>query len=417
MNIWYFHHYAAPPELGAPMRAHYLAKSLSEQGHVVTIFSASYHHLRTSPAPVCEHFGLSLHDGVRYYHLPTREYAGNGKNRLLNMLDFSRGVKNLDSRVNDGELESPDVIIMSSPHLLSFSSARKIAAALQVKLIFEVRDLWPLSLVDLAGVSPWHPLVLWMGCIEKKAYRHADAVVSLLSNADQYMVEKGLDREAFHYIPNGVDVDEWNSMHDDLPDEHKQLFDKLKSQNKVIVVYAGAHGLPNALDQILDLGQLPDSQSFPYHVVMIGDGLLKKDLVKRTKEENLSFVSFLPKLCKSQALKAISMADICFIGWLNKRIYRYGVSPNKLCDYFMAAKPVIHAIATKNDLVSQAKAGISTAPYDVEQLDSALKQMCSYTAEERDIIGHRGREYALNHLNWKVLGARYSELIEKIVGG
>src|SRR5690606_28442346 len=99
----------------------------------------------------------------------------------------------------------PDAIIGSSPHPYMFLATHRLARRYNAASIFEVRDLWPLSLVEFAGVSPRHPLVVATGWLEKFAYRKADSVVSLQSGSQPYMCGRGLAAERWHYIPNGVD--------------------------------------------------------------------------------------------------------------------------------------------------------------------------------------------------------------------
>jgi glycosyltransferase involved in cell wall biosynthesis len=108
-------------------------------------------------------------------------------------------------------------------------------------------------------------------------------------------------------------------------------------------------------------------------------------------------------------------ANCCFIGWQKKDIYRYGISPNKLGDYFMAGKPVLHAVAAGNDPVAEAKAGLSVEPYNPHQLDRSLRELISMGSEGRNRMGARGRQYALETLEWSVLGKRYENLCQSLI--
>jgi len=328
------------------------------------------------------------------------------------MFDFSWQVKKLSDRVERNELMPPDVLIPSCAHPFVFPPSYKLSKIFNAKLIYEIRDIWPLSLIELANVPSLHPIVLWFKWIEKRAYRQADAVVSLLPNALDYMVSVGLDRRKFNYIPNGIDREEWEMSSEPLPDEHQALFQHIKKEGKLVVVYAGAHGPPNALDQILDLSKLNKEKNKPYHFILIGDGIEKEKLVKRVRDESIHFVSFLPRIEKKQVITALRMADVCFIGWKKRSIYKYGISPNKIGDYFMCEKPVLHALDAGNDPVQEADAGISVEPYNTEKIDDALHRFCMMSKEERGALGMNGRRYALENLDWKVLGRRYAEICQ-----
>jgi glycosyltransferase involved in cell wall biosynthesis len=339
MHIWYLNHYAKPAEFGTPGRSSYLSKYLQAQGHDTLIVAASDHHTRIKPAPTGDIRNVRLYDGIKYFHIPTRSYSGNGPSRLLNMLDYARGISMLAKSVKKGLLEKPDVIIASSVHNFVYPPAYRLAKKWKAKIIFEVRDIWPLSLIELAGIPRWHPLVLWMSHIENRAYRTADAVVSLVPKAYEHMEARGLNKNKYYYIPNGINSMEWEPPYEELPESHQNLFTEYRKQGKLIVIYAGAHGPPNALDQILDLQKEIGVQPAPYHFILIGDGVAKHTVEKRVSRGKISFVSFLPRIPKAKNISAILQADVCFMSLKDSPIFRFGVSPNKLGDYLIAGRP------------------------------------------------------------------------------
>ena len=414
MNIWYLNHYATPPDYGVPGRPYHLAKSLEKCGHKVTVVCAENHHLRSKSAPAKDLNACQNYVGVDYIHVQTRSYEGNGLGRLLNMCDFARSVARLEHKVTTGLIPCPKILIPSCVHPLVFPAARKLAKKFGAKVIFEVRDIWPLSLIELSRLHKWHPFVLWLNRVERQAYQQADAVVSLLPKALDHMRPLGLDPARFHYIPNGVSLAEWSAPSAPLPREHYEVFQDLKKRNKLIVIYAGSHGEPNALDQIFDLARLNRDIDVPYHFVLIGDGVEKEKLIERAEHEKIKFVTFLPKVSKEQIATAIKLSDVCFIGWQKKNIYRFGISPNKIGDYFMCEKPVLHAVFAGNDPVKEADAGISIEPYNPGQLDAALEKLINASPEERSVMGGKGRRYAIENLDWQILGKKYAEICESL---
>lgn len=391
-----------------------LAKELANSGHRMIVVCASDHHLRHVAAPAEAHNYITVEQGIEFLQLRVRSYHGNGLQRLLNIFDYCIRIRSLGNLIASGILPKPDVIIGSSAPLFVFSSAHKLARDLKAGFIFEVRDIWPMSLIKVAGVPRWHPLVLWMDLIEHRAYRQADAVVSLLPNAFEHMHARGLTADRFSWIPNGISLDEWLEVLP-LPDQHQELFTQLRSSGKTIVLYSGAHGPPNALEQILDLNRVIGIAEVPYHFVMIGDGISKIELVVRAQAERCSFIDFLPRVSKAQSLAAIRQADICYIGWQDKPIYRYGISPNKISEYMYAQKPVVHAVPETKDPVKEARAGISVKPFDPEALDAALRTLCAMSAEQRAEFGRNGRKYVLENLEWSVLARKYEVIMKKLI--
>ncbi len=416
MIIWYLNHYATPPQYNFPGRPFGLSRYFIGKGHTFINFCASYHHLRKKPAGPEDINHIRFFDDVPYYHIKTIKYRGNGIYRILNMLGYTLGIMRLTRKISAGKLNKPDIIIPSCVHIFSYLAASYLKKKNDIKLIYEVRDIWPLSLIELAEVSPLNPFIIWMKRIEHNAYIEADAVVSLLRNALKHMQPLGLNPERFHYIPNGVNREEWNRSSVSIPETHKKVFDLCRKQNKMIVIYTGAHGPPNALDQVFRLKKVVKNGDFPYHFVLIGEGVMKDKLLKQAQSEKISFVSFLPKVSKDVARACIEKADICFMPLRESSVFQFGVSPNKLGDYLMAGKPVLYAVKAGNDPIKESGAGISVQPYNPMQLDKALRKFSEMSSNKRYEMGKKGTQYALNNLEWSVLGKRYLDICENLMG-
>lgn len=416
MIIWYLNHYATPPHVAFPGRPYNLASYFNSSGHRFINFCASFHHLRKIPADADDIDRLKLFEGIPHYHLKTTRYSGNGLFRIINMLEYAYRASRLNDKINAGILEKPDIVIPSCVHIFSYLAAAHIKKLFDVKVIFEVRDIWPLSLIELAGISNHNPLIIWMRHIERKAYREADAVVSLLPEARHHMQPLGLDPQRFHYIPNGVSRAEWDGTSGVIPASHQKVFDWCKENDKLIVLYAGAHGSPNALDQIFGLKKMIlDERECPFHFVLIGEGAVKAELIKQAQDQAIDFVSFLPRVTKDIIRPCIEKADVCFMPLQDSSIFRFGVSPNKLGDYFMAGKPVLYAVNAGNDPVQEAAAGISVQPYHAQQLHEALKKFSRMSGAQRHEMGARGKAYALQNLEWSVLGEKYLSICKNLI--
>jgi glycosyltransferase involved in cell wall biosynthesis len=201
MNIWYFNHYAGGPRIGKFIRAYHLSRAWAAEGHTATVFVARWHHLLERPEPLPPE---TIVDGMRYVALDARLYKGNGLHRILNMVDYCRSMRRLAGRE---DLPPPDAIIVSSPHPFGILPAWFLARRHRAKLVFEVRDLWPLSVVELNGTSRWHPFVLLCALVERFAYRRSHLVASLLGGAEAHMRAHGLGPNKFAHLPNGIDPD------------------------------------------------------------------------------------------------------------------------------------------------------------------------------------------------------------------
>ena len=184
MKLLLINHYAGSPRHGMEFRPYYLAREWVRAGHQVLILAASQSHVRsTQPRP-----GGETIDGIAYCWYDTPEYQGNGLGRVRNIWSFCRQVWG-DADILAREFQ-PDAVIASSTYPMDIWLARRIArranqlrsapAGGRTQLVYEVHDLWPLSPIELSGMSPRHPFALLCQKAENDAYRDADRVVSML---------------------------------------------------------------------------------------------------------------------------------------------------------------------------------------------------------------------------------------------
>ncbi|MBN2712358.1 MAG: glycosyltransferase family 4 protein [Planctomycetes bacterium] len=413
MTVYYINHYASPPSVGRGERPLHIAKAFARHGHRCIILGASRHHLQFPEATPQEETIIREADR-EFFLLPTAAYSGNSIGRLWNMVSFGRQIRGLKRLIDGGKLSRPDLLIASSPHPFAYDGAAGLAKTLGCPVIFEERDLWPLSLIEIAGVHPWHPVVWWMRRIVRHACKHAAGVVSLLPNAHEALMELGLPRERFHWIPNGIDVEAWDGDDLPLPEEHRSALDEARRENKLVAVYAGAHGPANELNTLVDI-PAADSDSAPYRIMLIGDGPSKPALIERVKAMKCTHLRFLSPLPKAALRGLLRQSDVGYIGLKDCPLFRFGVSPNKVFDYMIAGLPVVWAIRAGNSPIDEAQAGIAVPPGDPVSVDKALRELSRMTPSEREAMGAHACEYVKQHHAWSVLGDRYVALCEKLV--
>ena len=406
MNILIINHYAGSPAHGMEYRHFYLAKEYARLGHKTLIVAASYSHLRSKDTITNGLATAEEIDGISYMWLKTPRYNGNGIGRVLNMLAFSLMLILMKTKIIS--VGKPDLVIASSPHPFIIYGARRIAHAAKSGLIFEVRDLWPLTLTELGGISPRHPFIATMQKAEDMAYRDSDRVISLLPEARDYMREHGLNDDKFTYIPNGINVEDWNgTMKADSSSRHTGILSDIKREGKLIIGYAGAHGMANELYTLIDAASL--LQSHPVFFVLVGHGPEREKLQEKASQNGLQNVLFLNSVPRSAVSELLSAMDILYIGLKKEPLFRFGISPNKLMDYMMAGKPIIHAIDAGNDIVSENGCGISIPPEDPQAIAGAVIKLVNMTADERKDMGLRGRDYVVANHDYSVLAKRYLE--------
>lgn len=408
MRILLINHYAGSKAHGMEYRPFYLAREWQKLGCETTIVAASFSHLRTTSQEVERGLAEELVEGVPYIWLKTPRYQGNGLRRALNMFAFTAQL--FRYRKFLAQKYRPDVVITTSTYPLANVPAYRIAKSSRAKLIYEVRDLWPLTLVELEGMSRWHPFIRLMQWAENFSYRTASRVTCSLSNAASHMIEHGMRPEKFAYIPNGVAADDWLESGSVLPKEHREKLSSLKAEGKFLLGYAGSHGVSNALGCFLEAAALVQQQ--PVAFVFVGQGPEKQSLEERALRQNLTNVLFLPPVPRACVPSLFSLLDAFFLGWQAKEIYRFGISPNKLLDYMKAGKPVIHAARGANDLVAESQCGFSVPAENPEAIAEAVARLVSLPRGEREAMGQKGKRYVEAHHDYSVLARKYLEVLQ-----
>lgn len=407
MNILLINHYAGSQEMGMEFRPYYLAKEWLKNGHQVTIISASYSHLRTKNKKIISPYKIEIIDGIKYVWIKTTEYNGNGFARLKNTFDFSVNLYKFAKKYD--QLFKPDVIIASSPHPFIIFGAKKMSNYRNVKLIFEVRDLWPLSMVELHNISTSHPFIQFMQYTENYAYRKSDSIISLLPYAKGYIENHGANPGTIDYIPNAINIGEWENSKDEIPKEHKEKIMSLKNKGYFLVGYAGTHGVANALLPLVEAGIHLKDEKVAFIFVGEGD---QKDFLRKKASENEKII-FLPKINKNSIPNFLSLIDCVYIGWKKTKLYEYGVSPNKLMDYMMAGKPIIHSIDAGNDLVSDYQCGLSVTAEDSKSIASAIIELKNKDPQELLKMGLRGKEAVIKNHEYSIIASKFLSVMER----
>lgn len=401
MNIIIINHYAGSPHLGMEYRPYYMAKHWIEKGHKVTIFAASFSHIRSQNIDVLADTKVMELDGIKYVFVKTSPYKGNGYLRVVNIREFTSYLNS-----NSHEIASeykPDLVIASSTYPTDNYPAHKIAKIAGAKYFYEVHDLWPLSPKELGGYSKYHPFIVWMQMAENYAYKHCDKVISMLPKTLEHMVDHGLKKEKWVYVPNGINIDEWKN-HEPLGVSTRDMITQAKSKFKYCVAYTGTLGLANALDSLVEAAKKVNPDEFGFFI--IGKGPEEERLKRKADELGLKNLFFIPVVPKSMMPSLLEHFDFLYIGLQRKPLFRFGISPNKLMDYMMAGKPIIQAIEAGNNMVEEANCGVAIEPENPDAIVEALTKLSERPGHELETMGKNGHDHVMKNNDYKILAAK-----------
>ncbi|MCB9252281.1 MAG: glycosyltransferase family 4 protein [Flavobacteriales bacterium] len=400
-TVYIINQFAGKSDSGWGERHYFFSKYWKDAGYKVYIISGSYNHVFNKLPDAPNAYNFEPTDAAEFCWVKTPVYNPKSVMRFWSFLVFSWKVLFLPV----SKMGKPDVIVVSSMPIFPIFSGYILKKRNKAsKLIFEIRDIWPLTLNLLGNVSKWHPLSLFIGWFEKFGYKKADVIVSLLPNAAQHFDEVAGAGHKFKYIPNGLD-ESVLQREKVAPD----ILEKIPG-NKFVIGYTGTIGLANALEYFVDAaGFLKDDPRF--YFIIVGEGYLKAELIEKSK--NFGNILFFPKIRKNQVQHMVEQFDLCFVGRNDTPLFQHGVSANKYFDYMLAAKPVLDSNNLIKDPVELSGCGLVVKPDSAQAIVEGIEQFEKMSKEERKAMGEKGRVFVKENHNIRHLANLYSELFEQ----
>lgn len=407
MRILLINQYAGGPGLGMEFRPHWMAARWQATGNDVLVVCGDRSHLRTQARIPT---GMSDRNGVDYLTLPTTPYSVNGPARFLNLLSFGAALRLAGPRLR---AFAPDAVIASSTHPFDVLPAHALARRTGAVFVYEVHDLWPLTPILLGGMSQHHPAIRLMRRAEAFAYRNADLVVSLLPRTEDYMRARGLPPGRWIWIPNGVD--EHSRAARRTPSRSLQALQagvaELRTRYSGVLMYAGGHGVSNALDDLL--AQSDAAGQAGMAIALLGDGPLKPRL--QSQYAGYPNVRFFEPVPRNEVGEALRLADFAYAGATPSPLYSFGISFNKLYDYMAAGVPVIENIGAANSPVAEADCGLVADPRLPDSLRQAIAQAAVASTAERRRWGQNGVRYVDEHMRQDTLADHMLQAVSDVV--
>ena len=404
-RLWLINQFANTPDLPGHTRQFEVAAGLVSDGWQVEVFASDFNltqrKYRRLRFPLL--WSTERPSGIRWNWLWVSSYSRNNWKRQLNMLSFCLHLAlRLGPTALLGRLvgRAPDVILASSPQLPAAFICFWIARMTGIPFVLEVRDLWPQVLIDQGGKRPYSPMVRLLSWMERQVYRHASTVVVLAKGAGPFVRERGARQTA--WLPNGPDL----ALFTPRP--------LLADRPVFTVLYAGAHGDANALDNVIAAARLLEQCQVPVRIRFVGDGPEKKSLIRLA--EDLKSMSFEAPVPKAQIPDLMAEADAILLSLKDVPLFRYGVSPNKLYDAYALGRPVITTVAGAiNAEVEDYRLGETAPPGDPKALAAAIKRLMETPKSERQAMANRAIELAHSIYSRQRINAEYNALLRGVI--
>jgi colanic acid biosynthesis glycosyl transferase WcaI len=403
-----------PPEMGAPAaRAAELASHWAQAGHEVSVLTGFPNHPTGVVPP--EWRGrlrrLTYREKVGrvdvyrtwLWPLPNRK----AHERMRNYASFC-----VSAALRGLTIPRPDVIIASSPQLLVGLSGWWIAVARQLPFVFEVRDLWPESLVAVGAGDEDSLLHHALAAVAKFLYQRSDRIVVVTPAFQQHLMERWrVAAEKIAVVENGVETDIFAPA---PAAANHALRKELGAEAKFLVCYIGTMGMAHGLETLLDAAHQLQRQSSNAMFLLVGEGAEKARIKIAAQSRGLANVRFLDQQPREKIPAFISASDACLVLLKKTDIFKT-VIPTKMLEFMSCARPVILGVEGQaREIIEAAGAGLVIQPENAEALLGAINQLSA----DRELgirLGQRGREHILRHFSRGRTAEKYLDVLQSMM--
>lgn len=374
-RVWFVSHYSMPPQYEMRIKTQMYAHYLQQMGIECTIFSASTIHntdinLITDSSPYIE----KVYDDLHFVHIKCRGYKESTIKRIINMQEFAWRFLSVAKKFS-----IPDVII-ADVNCTNYFPIYLFCKRNNVKFILDVRDLWPLSIVEYLHIKETNPLIRFLYFEEKRMYMRASDIVFSMGGAYDYLQDKGwttvIPKNKVHYINNGVDVEQFEKNMEQYRIEDEDLNDK----DTFKIVYTGSIRKVNNLGIILDVAKSIHNKKIKFLIWGSGDEL--DTLKTRRNKEKIENVVFKGQTAKRNIPYILSKADLNIAHNNPSPLFKYGISFNKIFDYFAAGKPILCDFFAKYNPVIIEDAGFEITTNNPQEIAKSIEDIADISEVE-----------------------------------
>lgn len=376
---------------------------LAARGNSVTVFASDSNHLSPTPKIPGRHLHQDI-DGVQVYWLRTFKYpTARSLKRILSWIHFDFGIITFKR----SRLPRPEVIIASSLSLTSVLVGILLSWRHKARLIFEVRDIWPLTLTEEGGYSSRNPMIVVLALIERIGYRAADAIVGTMPNLEQHVRSVSTTSAPVYCVPMGYSPDRVD--HVSAPSEYLEAG---VPEDRFVIGYAGTIGRTNALETFFQAAKSLEADD-RIHFVLVGRGDLLDDY--KVRYGGLCNMTFVGPVPRASVQAVLARFDALYLSTSPSNVWKYGQSLNKLIDYMLAAKPVVASYDGYQSMINEARSGVFVSPEDLDGLIETFRHLSRSDSRELVRMGDAGRAWVLEHRNYLTLAERYEKIVASVL--
>lgn len=359
-----------PPEVNAPAsRTYEHCREWVALGHEVTIITCApnFPKGRLLPGYKNKLYQKEFIDGIQVIRVWSYISKNSGfAKRVLDYLSFMFSGFIMGLFIN-----RVDIIIGTSPQFFTVCATYFLSIVKRKPWVFELRDIWPESIRTVGVMTQSHTLDI-LEKLELFLYRRATCVVSVTHSFKETLISRGINGEKIKVVTNGVDLTRFTSLK-----KSQDLCESHCLQGKFIAGYIGTHGLAHSLDTLLDAAKILDEKhpEEAIHILMLGDGANKEELISRARREELDNVTFVDSVSKREVVNYWSLLDVSIIHLKKSPLFKQ-VIPSKLFECMGMGIPIVHGVWGESaKIVESEQVGLVFEPENARELVDALLKL------------------------------------------
>ena len=327
--------------------------------------------------------------------------------RMLNYSSFFAS-----AAISGSFLDIPDAVIASSPQLLVGLAGWWISRLNRVPFIFEVRDLWPESLVAVGVGNANSPLHRMLGKIAGFLYRRADHIVVVTPAFREFLISRwNVPPGKISVVRNGVETGTFCPRFPDF-----NLRKSLDGEGKFIVSFIGTLGLAHGLDTLLAAAERLQQTEPGILFLVVGAGADRERITGLAQARGITNIRFVPQQLREKVPDYIAISDACLVLLKKSEVFET-VIPTKMLEFMSCARPVILGVAGQaREIMERSRAGIWIEPENLQELCEAIVKLRN---EDwlRESLGRNGREYIIRNLSRERTADEYLEVLSEVIAG
>lgn len=335
-----------------------------------------------------------IHNGVNIIRVRVPEFDKKNKiSRIRNLLTYF-----MNSIIATMKLDKFDYIYsISQPPILGGTLGVVGKFLKGGKFIYNIQDFNPEQTVAV-GYSKNQIILNLAMSLDKWNCKRADKVIVVGRDMQETLIKRFNNKN----VPTNVFINNWIDENEIYPiSEHEEIYnfkEKYGLNNKFIIMYSGNIGLYYDLENIIKvISKFKDKDNIIF--AFVGDGSVKEEIEKYSKDNDLKNVKFIPYQPKEKLKYSLNSADVHWV--VNAKGIK-GVSvPSKLYGVMAVGKPVLGVLDNGSEarlILEESNCGVCSEPGDYKGIENNINYIIK-NKEKIKILGMNGRIYLENYLS------------------